>query len=183
VKEIVMKKSFALLLLLPFLSAFANDGDLVLPGEKWLATFDRYTCDDQGGSTVAPSAFHELNVEFSQITTDSSLDNVLLKATFVEGGSLCRYSAILFADNPAHTVQLVESKSFAESGNSNCETGKAVLDAHLSPLNDYLYFGRPHNIAIMVPAADSKALCGSNGGVGVDFVVRGKVPGWTPSEQ
>lgn len=167
-------------LVLPILSvlagtAFAGEGDLTLPGEKWIATFNHYVCSETTPAAVRPAALDALDVQFERITTDASLDNVLLKATFTEDGKTCRYNAILFADNAARTVRLVESKAYASAGDEDCADGRALLDEKLQG-TDYLYYGHPHNVAIMLPVDDAAALCGEGAeAVGVNFVVSGRV--------
>jgi len=164
----------AVMALFPATFAAANEGDLVLPGERWIAKFDKYVCAAFGAAVARPAAFEDFNVNFEQITTDYTLDNVLLKASFEENGVYCRYSAFLFADNAKHTVQLVESKAYAPNGGSDCAAGKALLDKALD-FNDYLYYGHPHNAAIMVSVPGAEAVCGQNL-IGVNFVVKGRVP-------
>ncbi len=156
-------------------SSFANTGDLVLAGEKWIAKFDKYICAAFTPAVARPQAFESLNVVFEQITTDMTLDNGLIKATFEEEGKACRYNAILFADNAASTSRLVESKAYAPADGSECAAGKALLDAAFAA-NDYLYYGHPHNLAFMVPGVGAQALCGDTAQVvGVNFVVKGRI--------
>lgn len=155
------------------LSAFANEGDLVLQGEKWAAKFTGYKCAAFGADVAAPSAFEKLNLQFERMTTDSTLDNGLVKATFSENGVACRYNAIIFADNAASTIRLVESKAYSPSKASDCAEGKRTIDAALESLN-YLYWGHPHNLTMMVPVEGAEAVCGSNV-IGVNFVVSGRI--------
>lgn len=171
-----MKKFFALALmaLLPAAHGLATEGDMVLPGERWIAKFDKYVCAAFGPSVARPSALESINATFEQITTDRSLDNILLKATFEEDGVTCRYNVLLFADNAAQTVRLVESKAYAPAGGSHCSNGKTVLDTAFV-FNQYLYYGHPHNAAIMMPVPGAEAICG-NQLIGVNFVVKGRVP-------
>lgn len=170
-----MKKFIAasLLSIASLSSAIANEGDLVLAGEKWIASFKNYNCAAFGQPVSAPAAFQKLNVVFEKITTDATLDNGLLKATFTEGGASCRYNAILFADNAASTIRLVDSKAYAPAKNSDCAEGKRMIDSALEA-NNYLYWGHPHNLTIMAPALGAEAVCG-NGLVGINFVVSGRV--------
>lgn len=163
----------AALLLAP--AAFASDEDLKLPGEKWLAQFDKYICAAFGPAVERPEGFEELGVEFLQMTTDSTLDNGLLKATFEEDGVQCRYSALLFADNAASTIRLVESKAFAPTSTTKCEVGRERIDQALE-MNDYLYYGHPHNLAIMAPIVGAGHVCGPNAKlIGINFVVKGRI--------
>lgn len=161
----------ALLMILSTTQAFANQ-DLVLDGERWLAKFTAYVCDD--GNTQAqaiPQVLVEKNVVFTTASSDHSLDNVLLKATFTEQGTTCNYSALLHADNAQFNVGLVNSNAYSTDGNSTCEEGKAFLDQVLE-FNTYKYLhGR---VAIYIPFADSAALCGSDK-VGLHLQVTGKV--------
>ncbi len=156
-------------------SALASDEDLTLPGERWLATFDKYICAAFGPEAEQPEGYASLNVKFEQLTTDHSLDNGLIKATFEENGVLCRYSALVLADNAAATIKLVESKAYAPSKQANCADGRAVVDQTLED-NSYLYYGHPHNLAIMVPVSGAANVCGSDAtAVGVNFVVKGRI--------
>lgn len=168
-----MKLFIATVLTALSLSAFAQDGDLVLQGEKWIAKFNGYKCAAFGANVAAPAAFEKLNVAFETMTSDSTLDNGLVKATFTEEGVNCRYSAIIFADNAASTIRLVQSKSYSPEQKSECAEGKRVLDAALESL-DYLYWGHPHNLTMMVPAEGAEAVCG-NGLIGINFVVSGRI--------
>lgn len=181
-----MKKSLSLLSVLATLAAPAAhaaqlpQGDLVLPGEKWLAVFNKYVCDARGIQVAAPSALEALQVKFDRLTTDSTLDNALIKATFVVGGQTCRYSAILFADNAAQTSKLVESRAFSAESDVDCSAGRTVLDQALS-FNQYLYYGHPHNLAFMMPGVGAETVCGAGAQtVGPNFVVKGKI---TPSSE
>lgn len=155
-------------------SSFAHEGDLVLPGEKWAATFTGYVCSTTEKATEAPAAFTKYNVAFERMTSDSTLDNGLIKATFVENGKACRYSAIILADNAASTSRLVESKAFSTEDNSECAEGKAIIDAAFES-NTYLYYGKPHNIAFMAPLEGAETSCPGSSMVGVNFVVSGRV--------
>lgn len=129
--------------------SFAQTADLVLPGAKWIAKFDKYICAAFGESVPRPRNLENFSVNFDEITTDSTLDNALLKATFVENGKSCRYNAILFADNNAQSSQLVQSIAYNPEGNGSayldCAGGKAVLDQALASTK-YLYYGHPHNL-------------------------------------
>lgn len=155
------------------LSAFANEGDLVLQGAKWAAKHTGYKCAAFGADVARPAAFEKLNVSFEGLTSDSTLDNGLIKGTFTENGVTCRYNAIIFADNAASTIRLVESKAYSPSKASDCAEGKRVIDAAFESLN-YLYWGHPHNLTMMVPVAGAEAVCGSNV-VGINFVVSGRI--------
>lgn len=170
-----MKKVIlASMLALSFSQAFANDGDLTLPGERWLAKFTAFVCGDGNTQTASvPAEFAAKKVVFGRATTDYSLDNLLIKATFEENGAVCNYSALLFADNAAWTVKLVDSKAFSAANESSCVEGKAFLDAALAD-NAYKYLhGRA---AIFVPTTDAAAQCGEgNTTVGLHFQVSGKI--------
>ena len=168
-----MNKLFALCLLAVASTAQAET-DLTLPGEKWIAQFNKYICSETGPAVAAPAALTERNVVFEQITTDQTLDNVLLKATFVEAGVSCRYNAILFADNAARQSRLVESKAYAPAADGTCNDGKALLDRALAS-TDYLYYGHPHNVALLLPDVGGEAVCEGAETVGVNFIVRGRV--------
>lgn len=172
-----MTKFFALALLATVsLNSFAQEADLVLAGEKWLAKHTGVVCAAFTPQVALPSGFANIDVKFEKITTDMTLDNGLIKATFVENGNLCRYNAFLLADNAASTIRLVESKAYSAVKNADCSNGKSVLDAALES-NDYLYYGHPHNLAIMVEVEGTEAVCNGSKLIGINFVVSGKVPG------
>jgi hypothetical protein len=154
--------------------AFAQETDLSLPGEKWAAKFTGFVCAASTPAQAAPVAFAKYQVAFERLTTDSTLDNGLIKATFVENGKSCRYSAIILADNAAATSRLIQSKAFSPSEDSECTEGKAALDAHFEN-NTYLYYGHPHNIAFMAFTEGAEEVCEGSSQVGVNFVVAGKV--------
>lgn len=171
-----MKKSVlvSLLMTLAFSNAFAADSDLTLPGERWLAEFTAYVCEDGNTKTASvPADFAAYNVQLGRTTTDMSLDNLLVKGTFEQDGVTCNYSALLFADNAKWTAQLVDSKAYAAAGGSDCAQGKAFLDGALK-FNTYKYLhGRA---AIYVPATDAAAQCGGTATtIGLHFQVRGKI--------
>ncbi len=157
-------------------SAFAAEGDLVLPNAKWVAKFKNYVCAAFGPTVAQPTGHSDFKVSFEQLVTDSTLDNGLITATFEQDGKACRYSAIVLADNAAATIRLVESKAFAPADQAaDCAAGKLALDASLES-NDYLYYGHPHNLAIMAPVAGAEAICGAGQTlVGVNFVVSGRI--------
>ncbi|MBX2996534.1 MAG: hypothetical protein KF681_17060 [Bdellovibrionaceae bacterium] len=171
-----MKKNILgfLLATLTVTSAFATESDLTLPGERWLAQFTAYVCDDGNTQTQSvPAELAALKVAFGRATTDYSLDNLLVKATFEEDGVTCNYSSLLFADNAAWTIKLLDSKAYAPAGGSTCAAGKAVIDALLKD-NKYKYLhGRA---AIFVPVQDAAAQCGEGATtVGLHFQVKGKI--------
>lgn len=152
--------------------------DLVLPGEKWVATHNSYLCEAFGDPVAAPLFLDQYQVKFERITTDSTLDNALLRASFVENGNTCRYNAILFADNAEQNSTLLQSIAYnTNSGASaykDCLGGKKVLDEALAK-NDYLYYGHPHNLAFMMPGQGAEVICGEKALIGVNFVVTGKL--------
>lgn len=175
-----MKKNIFISLLAVFsaISAMAQAKDLTLPGEKWIAKFDKYVCAAFGSAVEAPARLASMKLQFEQITTDSTLDNGLLKATFEENGKLCRYNAIVLADNAASTVQLVQSIAYDPAGGASayldCNQGKAVLDASLKA-NNYFYYGHPHNLAIMMPGVGAETVCAGSEFLGANFVVKGRL--------
>lgn len=170
-----MKKLFAALLLATFsLTSMAQDGDLILHGEKWIASAKGYICSAYGTAVEAPADFAKLNVKFEKITSDSTLDSGLIKATFTENGKACRYNAIVFADNAASTYRIVTSKAYAPADNSACAEGRAILDAAFAA-GEYLYWGHPHNLTFMVPVEGADVTCPGATHVGVNFVVSGRV--------
>ena len=149
--------------------------DLVLDGAKWEAKSSGYTCAAFTGESRAPLAHEQMNVQFELLRTDSTLDNAIIKATFNEDDSECRYSAILLADNDASTIKLVQSRAYAISGQSQCLIGKAMLDQDLNS-NDYLYWGHPHHATILLPVESAELICGANAThVGIDFIVSRRI--------
>ncbi|PIK14879.1 hypothetical protein [Halobacteriovorax sp. JY17] len=172
-----MKKAIVSLLLLTASAfTFAQDADLNLPGERWITTFKDYVCNNRSGEVAAPREFTAINAKFETATTDFSLDNGLIKATFEENGKVCRYSALLLADNLIASISLVDSKAYAVNGDTECTEGKEILDNAFRGPNDYLYYGHPHNLAIMVPLTDADNICPNNGStIGVNFVLSGRV--------
>lgn len=167
---------YAILISAMVLTQWAQANDLVLPGEKWLAKFDKFVCSTTSGSIKRPDVLEQYQVGFEQITTDATLDNGLVKVAFKENGQTCRYSAILFADNAAFTIRLVESHVYAVGStlSSYCEGGRQMLDKALAR-NDYLYYGHPHNLAIMMPGLGSEEVCSGGKVIGANFVVKGLV--------
>lgn len=169
-----MKKMLLCALMGLSLNVLAND-DLTLPGAKWVAKSTGYVCEAYGAAVVGPVSHVDLDVKFENIVTDSTLDNGLVKATFTQDGSICRYSAILLADNALSTIKFVDSKAYAVSGNSDCLAGKQTLDENFA-FNNYLYWGHPHHLTILVPATSAEAVCGAGAThVGIDFVVSGRL--------
>ncbi len=167
-------KNTILVMLMAF-SAVSGAQDLTLPGERWIANSDGYICAAYGADVGAPALHSELDVQFENLKTDRSLDNGLLTATFVEQGTVCRYSALLFADNAASTIKLVESKAYSVDGASDCLVGKELLDEQLT-FNDYLYWGHPHRATIMVPSESAEALCGvGSTHIGINFLAQGLI--------
>jgi len=169
-----MKKFVAALFAVLSLTSFAQDTDLTLPGERWLAVYTTDVCaDGNTRATEAPAHLSALNVVFTTLTTDQSLDNVLLKATFQDNGVECRYSALLLADNAENTISLVNSKAFSGAGAADCVAGKAVVDATLMK-NTYKYLhGRA---AIYVAAANAEMACGAGSEtIGLHFQARGRI--------
>lgn len=156
-------------------SAFAQESDMVLPGAKWQAKFTKYICAAFGPEVTAPKEYADLNVKWESMVTDSTLDNGLIKASFEVEGKTCRYNAIILADNAASTLRLVNSKAYSNETDVNCADGKALLDAGFEA-NDYLYYGHPHNLAIMVPMAGAEAVCGAGAKfIGVNFINAGRI--------
>lgn len=170
-KTIILASAFAALSLT---TAIANDGDLTMPGERWNSKFTAFVCGDGNVAAQAvPTDFATYNIELGRMTTDFSLDNYLLRATFVENNVTCNYSAILLADNAAWTIKLIESKAYAPVGGSDCLAGKAIIDSALAD-NKYAYLhGRA---ALWAPVAGAEASCGAGSTtVGLHFQVTGKL--------
>lgn len=157
-------------------SAMAADGDLVLPGEKWVAGLDSYICQPFQPSVARPEAYEAMDLQFERLSTDSTLDNVLLVATYKEDGADCRYSAILFADNAAFTVKHLDSKAYAPNGGSTCAAGKALIDSQFAGTVQYHYYGHPHHIALVLPFADAEKVCGAGATtIAPDFVLKKRI--------
>lgn len=170
-----MKNVLFIALLLVAQSSFAET-DLSIPGEKWLGKFTGYICQPFTENVEAPKTHRDLKVKFESVVTDSTLDNGVLKATYEVNGSVCRYSAIMFADNAASTIKLIESKAYSLTTGVDCSIGKTVLDDQLAPINDYFYYGHPHNMTVMVETVEGREFCGENAThVGVNFVVAGRI--------
>ena len=157
------------------LNAAASD-DLKLPGERWLTAGAGYVCENNKEISIStPDAFADINLKFDKLSTDYSLDNVLLTATFDENGEQCRYSAILFADNAARTIRLVESKSYGVESGIDCVMGQSLLDHALEPENDYLYWrGSAKHVTILIDTAETTDLCTEHSRVGLDFIFKGR---------
>ncbi len=166
-----MKKLFTTLITLISISAFA-ESDLNLNGEeRWEAKFSGYKCGAYGENIAGPTTHQDLDVKFEYLRSDYTLDNALIKATFKVGVETCSYSAILFADNEASTIQLVNSKAFSKNGFDACLDGKNILDTHLQN-NDYLYWGHPHHATVMMPVNSAAQFCGEGAThIGLDFTV------------
>lgn len=170
-----MIRILSLAVLFSCATAFAADGDLQLPGERWLTKHNGYVCNPmQNGSAQTPAALAAINAKFEGMSTDFSLDNALLLGTFDDAGTTCRYSALILADNSTQHSRLQQSKAFAPSGEEICARGKAILDGLLADV-DYLYYGHPHHVAFMMKTDDAEAICGAgNKVIGLDFVLTGR---------
>ncbi len=170
----MLKKLLLLMFAAVSINSMANK-DLELPGEKWLAKNTGYLCNAFGTAVAAPSTHDLYNVKFTQLSTDSSLDNVRVLASFNQDGAECSYSLILLADNAAGTTKYVDSNAYAVSGTSDCLAGKAILDEQFSA-NDYLYWGHPHHVTLMIAEESATAICGEGvERVGIDFTVSGVI--------
>ncbi len=158
-----------ILALVALMAVTVNASDLQLDGERWLSKFDAFVCDDGFvAATEEPAELTAHKVEFTKLSTDYSLDNVLITATFEENGVKCSYSSLLAANNTAWTVDLVESRALPEA---DCTEGKAALDTILAA-NDYKYL---HGAAaIFFEFSNSEAACGSSK-IGIRFRVSGRV--------
>ena len=150
---------------LALLSTLTSANDLTIPGERWLGEFDGFRCAAYGSFVATPASYDAMGLEITQMTTDMSLDNGLIKATYLDGSSECRYSAVVFADNSAKTIELVESKAYAVDGVAECSAGKELLDKQFK-LTNYIYWaGR---VLVMVQDASAPDLCGALK-VGISF--------------
>lgn len=170
-KKIILASAFAALSLT---TAIANDGDLTMPGERWNSKFTAFVCGDGNVPAAAvPTDFATYDIQLGRMTTDVTLDNYLLRATFVENNVTCNYSAILLADNAAWTIKLVESKAYAAVGGSECLAGKAVIDSALAD-NTYAYLHGRAAIWSSVNGAETSCGAGATT-VGLHFQVTGKL--------
>lgn len=62
-------------------NTFAQSADLVLDGERWLAEWKNYVCDDgHKEASEVPAELAEYNVEFNHLGADYSLDNIIVKS-------------------------------------------------------------------------------------------------------
>ncbi len=171
-----MKNKLLVLGLSAFTMINVSANDLSIPGEKWVGKFTGYVCGLTASKVPAPKTYRDLNVNFETVVTDSTLDNGVLKATFEVNGNVCRYSAIMLADNTNSTIKMIESKAYALDGVTDCSIGKEILDEQLLPENAYLYYGHPHNMAIMVESPEAQEYCGEKAThFGINFVVAGRI--------
>lgn len=168
-----MLKNLLLMMTALFSVSTFAESDLELPGEKWLAKNTGYLCNAFGTEVAAPATHDLYNIKFTQLSTDSTLDNVRVLASFNQDGAECSYSLILLADNDAGTTKYVDSKAYAVNGSSDCLAGKELLDEQLAA-NDYLYWGHPHHVTLMITEESAAAICGTDAErVGIDFTVSG----------
>jgi len=170
-----MKALTLTLMTLLMTSAFADERDLTLPGAKWVGTFKSYVCQAFGAEVSLPSTYSTMNLKFEKVVTDRTLDNGLITASFEVDGKVCRYSAIMLADNDASTIELVNSLAYAVNNDVDCQSFATILDDALRS-NDYLYYGHPHNMSIMMPLIGAQEVCGTGAvNVGLTFVVSGRL--------
>lgn len=150
--------------------------DLTIEAPRWQGKFAGIICQAFSQPVEAPASFKNLNLNFEKVVTDYTLDNGVISASFEVGGATCRYSAIMLADNENAKIKLIQSKAYAVNNDADCANGKDLLDQLLISNNDYLYYGHPHNMAIMVESAEAKTICGESATrFGINFVVSGKV--------
>ncbi len=161
--------------LLIFSASIFAQSDLELPEAKWIAKSSGIVCNAYAPTNSKPLSHEEFNISFEEITTDSTLDNGLIKVTFQEAGHECRYSALMFADNEGQTIKLVESRAYALDGAAGCVEGKKLLDEQLK-FNKYLYWGHPHHLSVMIPESSASEICGADAvSIGIDFTVTGRI--------
>lgn len=158
------------------LLSFYAEATLELEGARWVARSSGYKCVEAGEEVDAPVIHEDMSLYFQGLWTDYSLDNVLIKAKYLDemSGSACNYRAILFADNAKKTIKLVKSESMTtRQEHGPCKDGKVFLDAQLAN-NNYLYWGDPDHVTIMIESEE--VICEEdNGSVGIDFTLIGKV--------
>ncbi|RYZ58235.1 MAG: hypothetical protein EOP07_07640 [Proteobacteria bacterium] len=151
--------------------------NLTFEGARWGGKAAGYVCAAAETVFVAePTEYTDLNVKWGNVVTDFSLDNGLLLATFsADEETTCSYSALVFADDTAKTIELVQSRAFPSIGEGSCVAGKAVLDAALAK-NKYLWTERRKHLTIVAPSASAEEICGKGvTTVGIDFVFTGKI--------
>jgi hypothetical protein len=179
----MLLRSLVILSALMGATAFADaeigvqSGDLVLPGERWVTGFNGYTCDGGQTLTTVPAEYAASNVQFERFSTDRTLRNAITSATFTEDGVQCRYTALVKADLPTQTAQILESKAYAPNGGSECVSGKALIDGQLHgahfTFNERV---RPHHFTMQFAFIDAQNICGVGAtAVGVDFILKRKI--------
>lgn len=148
----------ALALIAP--QAYAAEGDLVLPGARFLANFDRFICNDFSEEGVPmPNSLQGFGLQFDQLQVDGMTVAALITANYEENGQACRYSALL-ARGARSALNLKESKAFSADAASSCEAGKAVIDALVAKMT--FSVTKPINfIGLRVPAVDA-SVCGED---------------------
>jgi hypothetical protein len=148
----------ALALIAP--QAYAAEGDLVLPGARFLANFDRFICNDFAEEGVAlPASLEGFGLKFDQLQVDGMTVAALITANFEENGQVCRYSGLL-QRGARSSLNLKESKAFSTGADITCESGKAVIDALVAKMT--FSVTKPINyIGLRVPAVNAEA-CGAD---------------------
>jgi hypothetical protein len=156
-----------LALLAPQAQSYAAEGDLILPGARFLAHFDRFICNDFAEAGVGlPESLEGFGLEFDQLQVDGMTVAALLTANFEENGTACRYSALLQRGSRS-SLNLKESKAFSPAAETDCEAGKALIDALVTKMT--FSVTKPINfIGLRVPAVNTTA-CGE-GAKGVKIV-------------
>lgn len=172
-------KNTTLLALLALTSLTASAAsDLELPGQRWLGAANGYVCaNDTTKVITTPASLESIGLAFETVTTDITLDNGLLKGTFVENGVTCRYSALILANNATNAVTLIDSRAYAADETATCEAGKALLDSNLLATS-YVWKERPRpaHLTIFFNSENAEALCGvGETQVGVDFLLTGRI--------
>lgn len=153
-------KTLLLALALFSSQAFAVEGDLVLPGARFLANFDRFICNDFAEEGVPlPSSLDGFGLKFDQLQVDGMTVAALITANFEENGQACRYSALL-QRGARSTLNRKESKAFSTRADITCEDGKAKIDAIVTKMT--FSVTKPINfIGLRIPAVDT-AVCGGD---------------------
>ena len=143
-------------------SAFAIEGDLVIKeGAYFKGLFHRLVCtgfEEEGIAT--PSALAASNIQFQELYGDRMTIFFSINANFQQDDSSCRYSA-LFTRGARNTLVRSESKAFALDGTSDCQTGKAEVDALLTGKLAFNYTTPINFVSLKLTSPTAAEVCGA----------------------